>query len=136
MMKIKRVYDTPESEDGLRVLVDRLWPRGLSKEQARVDWWVKEIAPSDELRRFFGHDPARWPEFRARYLRELETKGPLLAEIADRARQQTVTLLYAARDDLHNNALVLRELLGEKESIIESDLPKRRFVDAKKQAKE
>ena len=118
MMKIKRVYDTPEFQDGLRVLVDRLWPRGLSKEQAQVDWWVKEVAPSDELRRWFGHDPARWPEFRARYLRELETKGPLLAELAERARQETVTLLYAARDDLHNNALVLRELLGEKESII------------------
>lgn len=116
-MKIKRVYDTPESKDGVRVLVDRLWPRGLSKEQARVDWWVKEIAPSDELRRWFGHDPARWPEFRARYLRELEIKKLLLAELADRARQETVTLLYAARDDLHNNALVLRDLLGEKEFI-------------------
>ena len=112
MIKIKRIYDKPEPQDGMRLLVDRLWPRGLSKEQARVDWWVKEIAPSDELRRWFGHDPARWSEFKTRYLRELEAKHSLLAEISDRAGKETVTLLYAARDDLHNNALVLRDLLG------------------------
>jgi uncharacterized protein YeaO (DUF488 family) len=112
MVKIKRIYARPDPEDGLRVLVDRLWPRGLSKERAQVDRWVKEIAPSEELRRWFGHDPAKWPEFRARYLRELENQGPLLAEIADAAGKRTLTLLYAARDEAYNNAVVLREALG------------------------
>jgi uncharacterized protein YeaO (DUF488 family) len=111
MIKIKRVYEEPDPRDGQRLLVDRLWPRGLSKERARVDRWLKEIAPSDELRRRFGHDPEKWPEFRARYLAELEDQRPLLQELSALARKETVTLVYAAHDEEHNNAVVLKELL-------------------------
>ena len=114
MIKIKRIYDEPEPGDGVRLLVDRLWPRGLSKEKAAVDHWLKEIAPSDELRRWFGHDPAKWQEFRERYRRELEAQGALLKEISQQARKETVTLLYAAHDEEHNNAVVLKELLAKK----------------------
>ncbi|OGU07087.1 MAG: hypothetical protein A2075_05595 [Geobacteraceae bacterium GWC2_58_44] len=111
MVKIKRIYEKPDLGDGLRVLVDRLWPRGLSKERARVDRWLKEVAPSDELRHWFGHDPARWQEFRTRYLGELEDKQSLLDDLAKCASDQAVTLLYAARDEAHNNAVVLKERL-------------------------
>lgn len=111
MLKLKRVYEEPAPQDGVRLLVDRLWPRGLSKERARVDRWLKEIAPSDDLRRWFGHDPAKWREFKSRYRRELEGQRPLLTEIEELARSETVTLLYAAHDEEHNNALVLKELL-------------------------
>ena len=111
MIKIKRIYQEPDPGDGLRFLVDRLWPRGISREQARVDRWLKEIAPSDELRRWFGHDPAKWEDFRGRYLGELKDQRPLLDEIIRQARKETVTLLYAARDEEHNNAVVLKELL-------------------------
>lgn len=111
-MKIKRIYEEPDPCDGRRILVDRLWPRGLSKERARVDWWLKEIAPSDELRRWFGHDPARWQEFRARYRSELKGQRALLDELKSLARKEPVTLLYAAKDQEHNNAVVLRELLA------------------------
>jgi len=111
MVKIKRIYEQPDPQDGLRMLVDRLWPRGLSKERARVDRWLKDVAPSDELRRWFGHDPARWQEFRSRYLAELQANGALLDEIRACARQKTVTLLYAAHDEERNNAVVLQELL-------------------------
>jgi uncharacterized protein YeaO (DUF488 family) len=111
MIKIKRIYQEPDPRDGLRFLVDRLWPRGISKEQACVDRWLKEIAPSDELRRWFGHDPAKWDEFRGRYLAELQDQRSLLDEIVGHARKETVTLLYAARDEEHNNAVVLKELL-------------------------
>lgn len=111
MVKIKRVYEEPEPGDGVRLLVDRLWPRGLSKEKARVERWLKEIAPSDDLRRWFGHDPEKWQEFRARYLAELEEQRPLLKEVAHQARKETVTLVYAAHDEEHNNAVVLKELL-------------------------
>lgn len=113
MVKIKRIYDEPDAKDGLRLLVDRLWPRGLSKERAGVDRWLKEVAPSDELRRWFGHDPARWQEFRTRYLGELEAHRALLDEVSDLAAKQSVTLLYAASDEEHNNAVVLKELLGK-----------------------
>lgn len=111
MVKIKRVYEEPEPDDGLRLLVDKLWPRGLSKEKAAIDRWIKEIAPSDELRRWFGHDPERWQGFRESYLRELEEHRPLLKEIAGEARKRKVTLLYAAHDQERNNAVVLKELL-------------------------
>jgi len=111
-MKIKRIYEEPDPCDGRRILVDRLWPRGLSKERARVDWWLKEIAPSDELRRWFGHDPARWQEFRTRYRSELKGQRALLDELKSLARKEPVTLLYAAKDREHNNAVVLRELLA------------------------
>jgi uncharacterized protein YeaO (DUF488 family) len=113
MVKIKRIYEEPDPQDGLRLLVDRLWPRGLSKERARVDRWLKEIAPSDELRRWFGHDPSRWQEFRTRYRDELEGRRPLLDEISELARKGPVTLLYAAHDEERNNAVVLKEMLGK-----------------------
>ena len=112
MFRIKRVYEEPATEDGKRILVDRLWPRGVSKEAARIDEWLKEIAPSDELRKWFGHDPARWEEFRERYRRELEAKTELLGHLRTVARKGAVTLLFAAKDEEHNNAVVLKEMLA------------------------
>ncbi len=111
MVKTKRIYDPPAAGDGTRILVDRLWPRGLTKEDARIDEWLKEIAPSNELRKWFGHDPAKWKEFRSKYLEELRQQGPLLEELKGKARRGTVTLLFAAKDADHNNAVVLKELL-------------------------
>lgn len=113
MIKIKHIYEPPDPRDGLRILVDRLWPRGLSKGRARVDLWMKEIAPSDELRHWFAHDPDKWQEFRVRYRRELSNKDPLLEEIRTSASKGVVTLLYAARDEEYNNAVVLKEFLEE-----------------------
>ncbi len=112
-IKLKRVYETPEPEDGQRVLIDRLWPRGLKREDARLDEWLREIAPSDELRRWFGHDPARWEEFQARYRRELEDAGhqAALEKLRERAQRGPLTLLFAAKDTEHCNAQVLRALL-------------------------
>ncbi len=113
---IKRAYEEPKPDDGYRVLVDRLWPRGIKKESLKLDAWLKELAPSTELRRWFGHDPARWEEFRKRYRAELSSPEAqtLLAELAERAGLGPVTLVYAARDEQHNGAVVLRELLEEK----------------------
>jgi uncharacterized protein YeaO (DUF488 family) len=112
MIRIKRIYDPPDAADGHRVLVDRLWPRGVAKETARIDEWLKELAPSAVLRQWFGHDPARWEEFRDRYRAELAAQQPLLAQLQARGRSQTVTLLFAAQDREHNNAVVLQELLN------------------------
>ena len=106
-IRTKRVYDPPERRDGKRVLVDRLWPRGLKKEQAQIDLWLREAAPSNELRRWFGHDPMRWNEFRRRYAAELERNLQALAPLLD--IRGTVTLLFAARDLEHNNAVALVE---------------------------
>jgi uncharacterized protein YeaO (DUF488 family) len=108
---IKRVYDAPEKSDGFRVLVDRVWPRGVSKQKAAVDLWMKEIGPSTELRKWFGHDPARWHEFRKRYHDELKEKRDLLDELRAHAEKGTLTLVYSARDEAHNQAVVLREVL-------------------------
>ena len=113
MIKIKRIYDPPVPEDGRRVLVDRLWPRGLAKDEARVDEWLKEIAPSGNLRKWFGHDPARWEEFKNRYREELERFGEILERLRAEAKKETVTLLFAAKDVEHNNAVVLDELLTQ-----------------------
>jgi uncharacterized protein YeaO (DUF488 family) len=113
MIRLKRVYDEPERGDGLRVLVDRLWPRGLAKEAVQLDRWEKDLAPSDELRRFFAHDPQKWPEFRRRYREELREQGAKLQELARCGAKGTLTLLYAARDTQHNNAVVLKEFLEE-----------------------
>lgn len=115
-LRIKRVYDPVDSEDGFRVLIDRLWPRGLSKERAKLDLWLKEIAPSTELRQWFNHDPAKWPEFRQRYFSELDSREEEVKEIRARAEKGRVTLLYAARDTEHNQALVLRDYLQRDES--------------------
>ncbi len=111
MVKIKRIYDPPASEDGRRVLVDRLWPRGVAREEARIDEWLKEIAPSDDLRKWFGHDPTRWEEFRNRYRHELEGHDDILARLRAEAKKGRVTLLFAAKDEEHNNAVVLKGLL-------------------------
>ncbi|GFO63381.1 hypothetical protein GMPD_13000 [Geomonas paludis] len=97
----------------MRVLVDRLWPRGVSKDGAHLDRWEKELAPSDELRHWFGHDPEKWQDFRARYRQELQGQGALLKELAGVCAHSTVTLLYAAKDEEHNNAVVLKELLED-----------------------
>ena len=108
-IRTKRVYDPPERRDGKRVLVDRLWPRRLKKAEAQLDMWLRETAPSNELRRWFGHDPARWDEFRRRYAAELERNREALAPLLD--IRGTVTLLFAARDLEHNNAVALAEWL-------------------------
>ena len=109
-LMIKRVYEQPVAGDGKRILVDRLWPRGLSTAKARVDLWLKDIAPSTALRQWFGHDPEKWPEFRKRYRAELKD-NPALAELRDLSRKGTVTLVYSAKDELHNQAVVLRQVL-------------------------
>ena len=108
--RIKRVYEKPASTDGMRVLVDRLWPRGLKKTDAKIDLWMKEVAPSTELRKWFGHAPEKWPEFKKRYRAELN-KNPAWPELQSLARQGDLTLVYAAKDRLHNEALVLKQLL-------------------------
>jgi uncharacterized protein YeaO (DUF488 family) len=115
-IKLKRAYEPPTPDDGERVLVDRLWPRGVSRDEAQLTAWVKDLAPSPELRRWFGHDPARWIEFQRRYREELAApdKQALLDELAGKARRGTVTLVYAARDTEHNAALVLRDLLAHR----------------------
>jgi uncharacterized protein YeaO (DUF488 family) len=110
-VKIKRVYEPPLSDDGSRILVDRLWPRGLTKEKAHVDLWLKEVAPSTELRQWFGHDPAKWKSFRGRYETEIRNNDNLIRELKEIAKKDTVTLLYGARDEKHNEALVLKQFL-------------------------
>lgn len=110
-IRVKRVYEPPAPEDGVRVLVDRLWPRGLSRRSARVDLWLKEVAPSDALRRWFAHDPARWEVFRQRYFAELADQQAGIRTLLDLAARGPVTLLYAAADTRHNNAVALREYL-------------------------
>lgn len=116
-LQVKRVYAPAAPDDGVRILVDRLWPRGLKKERAAVDRWLKDLAPSTELRRWFGHDPARWDEFRDRYARELESQPALLDELHAQARRGRVTLLFGAHDETHNNAAALRDvLLGRSQS--------------------
>jgi uncharacterized protein YeaO (DUF488 family) len=114
MFRVKRVYEQPSPEDGLRVLVDRLWPRGLNKQKAGVDLWVKEIAPSHALRTWFGHDPARWKDFQVRYRQELQEHSDALALLKQKSKEGAVTLLFAARDEEHNNALALKSLLEER----------------------
>ena len=109
--KIKRVYEPPAKDDGRRILVDRLWPRGVTKEKAGVDLWLKEIAPSTELRKWFGHDPDKWKRFRGRYETEIKHKDDLIKMLKHKAREGTITLIYAARDEKHNEALVLRQFL-------------------------
>jgi uncharacterized protein YeaO (DUF488 family) len=110
-VRLKRAYEQPASSDGYRVLVDRLWPRGVSREEARLDEWAKELAPSAALRRWFAHDPARFAEFRRRYTAELAAHEEKLGELRRRARNGTLTLVYGARDEEHNDAVVLAELL-------------------------
>lgn len=113
-IKIKRAYEEPDEADGFRILVDRLWPRGVTKEKAKLDLWLKEIAPSTELRKWFGHDPDKWSGFRGRYETELRHNDELIKTIIDKAKEGTVTLIYGARDEEHNEALVLKQYLEKK----------------------
>lgn len=114
-LHVKRVYDAPEAADGIRILVDRIWPRGLSKEDARLDHWMKDVAPSSDLRKWFGHDPERWAQFRQRYFAELDAADGPVGTLRKETDGKTATLLYAARDQEHNNAVALRDYLqGER----------------------
>ncbi|MGM5056070.1 DUF488 domain-containing protein [Rhizobium indicum] len=110
-VKLKRAYETPTADDGIRVLVDRLWPRGIKKSEAAIDHWLKELAPSTDLRKWFGHDPARWVEFRRRYMAEIEEHGDELDRLRALMAEGTVTLVYSAHDETHNDAVVLEEML-------------------------
>jgi|SRR5689334_494330 len=110
-IQLKRAYALPAQGDGTRILVDRLWPRGLSRDSAKIDHWMKDLAPSDALRHWFGHDPAKWTQFKRRYFAELDGNPDQLAELRRFARRGRVTLLYAAKDELHNNAVALAEYL-------------------------
>ncbi|MFW6124687.1 MAG: DUF488 domain-containing protein [Pirellulales bacterium] len=111
MIKLKRAYDKSSKQDGLRILVERLWPRGLRKDKAAVDLWLKDLAPSTKLRKWFGHDPEKWQEFRKRYWSELEEKGDLMLLLKQRTTEGAVTFVYAARDEEHNSAMALQEYL-------------------------
>jgi uncharacterized protein YeaO (DUF488 family) len=111
VIKPKRAYEPPESDDGLRVLVDRLWPRGVSKSSARIDLWLKEIAPSAALRKWFGHDPAKWNKFRVRYFQELQKKRETVEQLVEHVRHGTVTLVYGSKDQEHNDAVALKQFL-------------------------
>lgn len=113
MIQIKRTYDPPARRDGRRILVERLWPRGMKKEALAADEWMKEVAPSTELRKWYGHQVERWEEFRRRYREELNKSPETWEPILEAARHGTVTLLYSAHDTLHNGALVLRDYLAE-----------------------
>ena len=115
MIKIKRVYEKPAKEDGWRVLVDRLWPRGMTKEAAHLDEWMKDVAPSDALRKWFGHEPEKWTGFQKRYRSELAKKKESVAELKKTAKEHgTLTLLYGAKDEEHNEAVVLADILKAK----------------------
>lgn len=115
-VQLKRIYEPPQKSDGYRVLVDRVWPRGLSKDAAQIDLWMKDIAPSTALRKWFNHDPARWIGFQEKYRAELHELGDKLDELRARAKKEPVTLLYGAKDTEHNQAVVLRDVLAERRS--------------------
>jgi uncharacterized protein YeaO (DUF488 family) len=114
MIKIKRIYESPSAGDGFRVLVDRLWPRGLSKEKAKVDLWLREISPSNELRKWYGHDPEKWGEFKQRYYQEIGSKQEAIDLLLKKAKKGTTTLLYGSKKEKLNNAGALKEYLGRK----------------------
>jgi uncharacterized protein YeaO (DUF488 family) len=114
MIYLKRAYDKPSSRDGLRVLVERLWPRGVRKDEAKIDLWLKDVAPSAELRKWFHHAPEKWKEFRKRYWSELAKKGDLLTLLKHRTAEGPVTFVFAASDEEHNSALALKEFLDER----------------------
>ncbi|MBS1787837.1 MAG: DUF488 family protein [Acidobacteria bacterium] len=114
MIKLKRIYEAPSDDDGKRILVERLWPRGISKEKAKLDEWVKEIAPSQELRQWFKHDPAKWEEFQKRYRKELDQNQELVKELKRKVKGKTVTFVYAASDEDRNSALLLKKYLSKR----------------------
>jgi uncharacterized protein YeaO (DUF488 family) len=111
MVVVKRIYDPPSRTDGKRILVDRLWPRGIKKDEAAIDEWFKDVAPSTELRKSFGHDPRKWPLFKARYKQELKAHAGIIDDLRRKAKKGRVTLLFSAQDTDHNNAVVLKEVL-------------------------
>jgi uncharacterized protein YeaO (DUF488 family) len=113
MIRVKRAYEPSSRADGQRILVERLWPRGLSKARAAIDLWLKDVAPSPALRKWFGHDPAKWKEFQRRYRRELKANAEAVDELRCKAKRGTITLIYAARDEQHNSAVLLKEFLEE-----------------------
>ena len=113
MIRLKRVYDPHADSDGKRILVDRLWPRGIKKEDAGLDLWLKDIAPSNGLRRWFSHDPSKWQEFKERYRKELDSSQKIIEDLRKESRRGTVTLLFAAKDTERNNAVVLKEMIEE-----------------------
>jgi uncharacterized protein YeaO (DUF488 family) len=113
MINVKRAYESASRQDGKRFLVDRVWPRGVTKDELEIDGWLKDVAPSTELRKWFGHDPARWNEFQRRYRRELGSHQDALAPLLDAGRRGNVTLVYGARDTEHNQAVVLKQILEE-----------------------
>lgn len=110
-VKIKRVYELPQDQDGQRILIDRLWPRGLTKEKAQIGLWLKDIAPSTELRKWFNHEPEKWPEFQKRYSKELSNKQTIIIELLLIIKKSNVTLVYSAKDELHNDAVLLKSYL-------------------------
>jgi uncharacterized protein YeaO (DUF488 family) len=112
---LKRAYDLPEPRDGFRILVDRLWPRGVSKDSAHIDLWLKEIAPTTPLRKWFGHEPEKWAEFRGRYFQELQANSDAVAQLTERVRHGCVTLVYGAKDRAHSHAVVLKEYMEKHE---------------------
>ncbi len=110
-IKLKRVYDKPDENDGRRILVDRLWPRGLSKAEAKIDEWLRDVAPSDQLRKWYSHDVAKWTEFKQRYFVELSAKEEIIRPLTETAGVNLLTFVYAAQDEEHNNAVALKEYL-------------------------
>ena len=122
--KLKRAYEPASKDDGLRILVERLWPRGVSKQKAKIDLWLKDLAPSTELRKWYGHDPAKWPQFKKRYWAELKDHGDLLALLSTLVRRGAVTFVYAARDVERNSALALKEFLERRVKFV-GKLPKK-----------
>lgn len=114
MIKIKRIYESPDRDDGARILIDRLWPRGISKSKAKIDLWLKDIAPSNELRKWFGHDLEKCSLFKKKYFTELASKQDLLSQIKQHMKEKTVTLLYAAKEEGCNNAVALKEYLAKR----------------------
>ncbi len=113
MIKIKRIYEPASADDGKRIYIDRLWPREMKKEEVKIDEWLKEISPSDILRKWFGHDPSRYEEFKKRYIKELGPHSQILERIKKEGKRETVTLLFSAKDVEHNNATVLQEIIGK-----------------------
>ena len=114
MIKIKRIYNPPAEDDGFRILVDRLWPRGLTKEKAKIDLWLKEIAPSDQLRKWYAHDPKKWAEFKKKYSKELDQRIDLIDQIVGKTKEGDSTLLFSSKEEKLNNAVALREYIETK----------------------
>ena len=111
MIKTRRIYDKPDTDDGFRILVDRIWPRGLKKNDVKIDLWQKDIAPSDSLRKWFNHDQSKWNEFKSRYYNELKDKQEIVKLFLEKDGQETITLLYSSKEEKYNNAIALKEYL-------------------------